>query len=214
MNKEDLQVTDLFEGRIQYFPRAINPVFMDEVMREVQPFLKCQRTFSKGWPGRATQDHKMARFGDRGVTYSFKDQVKQMNVWKYGPDAYLTYYRDFIAELIGWQANCVVANVYTPEGDLFPHNDSTHIPQLGKNPTIVSVSFGETRHMCFWELDENGKRKPMPDGRPYFKFPLEAGDILVMENDFDHKFHHGILPEPERKGIRLSLTYRKHLHDV
>jgi alkylated DNA repair dioxygenase AlkB len=145
----------------------------------------------------------MARFGDPNVEYSHKGIDKPVHAWP--STDYLTCYCDQIEELIGWRANCCVANTYTEDGDLFPHRDSQYIPQLGLTPTIVSLSFGQTREFLVWELDERGKRLPK-----HHAVRLAAGDVLVMEGEFDARFHHGIKPEPNRPGLRLSLTYRKH----
>ena len=192
------------ENNLRLFKGQVNPHFGEDVLAEVSSFLRCQLTYSKGWPGRATQDHKMARFGDDTVTYSYRGAQKQVHPWPRGMGL-LEYYRDEIQKLIGWRANCCVVNTYTADGDLFPHRDSQYIPELGENPTIVSISFGETRDFLVWELDEKGKRK-----MPYRAIRLEPGDMLVMENEFDARFHHGIRPESGRNGLRLSLTYRLH----
>jgi alpha-ketoglutarate-dependent dioxygenase alkB family protein 2 len=190
------------DGNVRLFEQQFSSHFGDDVIAEVAPFLKCQLTYSKGWPARATQSHKMARFGDEGVTYSFRGTPKRVHPWL----GLLEYYRDEIEKLLAWRANCCVVNTYTSDGDLFPHRDSQYIPELGENPTIVSISFGETRDFLVWELDQLGKRK-----MPYTAIRLAPGDMLVMENEFDAKFHHSIKPEPHRTGLRLSLTYRKHL---
>lgn len=201
----------LIPGELRLFEAYFNPHFFPEALAEVTPFLKCQLTYSKGWPARATQDHKMARFGDDHVEYSFRGVDKPVHPWPAGGHlgGYLTFYRDQIEKLIGWKANCCVANTYTPAGDLHPHRDSEFIPELGENPTIVSVSLGETRNLLVYELGDDGKRKK---GVMPHVVTLRAGDILVMEGAFDSRFHHAFKPEEDRRtGLRLSLTYRKHV---
>ena len=202
---------EIFDRLVELHKNVVHSpdLFIHNVLEDVGPYLKCQLTWSKGYPARSTQDHKMARFGEEGVDYCFNGKQKPMFIWD--PAGTLVFYRDLVDSYLDWKANCVVANVYTPEGDLFPHRDSQLIPQLGTNPTIVSLSFGATRNFCVWELDAKGKRKTkQSNGRPYYAIPLEAGDMLVLKNKFDQNFHHGMRPEPNANGLRLSLTYRKH----
>ena len=173
-----------------------------DILSEVSSFLKTQLTYNKGWPARADKGHKMARFGDPSVTYTYKDKQKQVLPWT--PS--LQVVRDLVTtHMNGWQPNCVVVNTYAPQSGLYPHNDSKYIPQLGNFPTIVSVSFGETRSFRIFPLNEKKKRTSS-----YVDYALQHGDLFVMSGDFDVNNHHSIPEEPHLKFDRLSLTFRLH----
>ena len=178
-----------------------NPALFDALLRETQRDLKSQLTWSHGWPARATQDHKLARYGDAGITYSYKDKQKPVHPWT----ETTMFLRDKLEHEFLWRANCVVVNTYTGPGDLYPHRDSQHIPELGPKPTIMAISFGTARHFLLYELIK-GKRVKEPTHR----ILLEAGDLFIMQNDCDEKYHHAIQPE-NVDGLRLSLTFRRHM---
>ena len=177
-----------------------DPALFDALLSETQRDLKAQLTWSKGWPARATHDHKMARYGDDGVTYLFKDKPKPIHAWT--PTT--RFLRDQLEHEFSWHSNCCVVNTYTGAGDLYPHRDSQYIPQLGARPTIMAISFGAARHFLLYEV-VNGKRVKGPTHR----ILLEPGDLFIMQNDCDERYHHAIQPEAV-DGLRLSLTFRKH----
>jgi alkylated DNA repair dioxygenase AlkB len=172
---------------------------------EVKKLMRCQLTWSKGWPARATQDHKMCRMGDRGVTYSHKGKSKPIHPWTKTVLSVAAHVASKVDNDLSWMPNCCVVNTYGPGGDLHPHRDSEYIPQLGDRPTIASVSFGVARTFLLYPLDENGKRTKFAH-----EILLEPGDLFVMHGECDEKYHHAIKPELV-EGVRLSLTFRKHL---
>ena len=145
----------------------------------------------------------MGRWGDEGVTYSYKDAAKAVTPWTPG----LLRLKEAVAGRLMWKPNCGVVNVYGPTGSLYPHRDGMYIPQLGENPTIASVSFGAARTMTFHPLDAKGKR--LKEGLVDVR--LEPGDLFVMHGDCDAKWHHSIAEEPGSEGLRLSVTFRRHL---
>ena len=142
----------------------------------------------------------MSRYGDDGITYSFKDKQKPVYQWTRTTQLL----RDRLEREFQWRANCVVVNTYGPGGDLHPHRDTQYIPQLGPKPTIMAISFGAARHFLLYELVK-GKRAKEPTHR----ILLEAGDLFIMQNDCDERYHHAIQPE-NVEGLRLSLTFRRH----
>ncbi|WP_405369742.1 alpha-ketoglutarate-dependent dioxygenase AlkB family protein [Nonlabens sp. Asnod2-A12] len=71
--------------------------------------------------------------------------------------------------------------------------------ELGTNPTIASVSLGQER---FFHL----KHILNKDWR--FKFPLEHGSLLIMENQTQHTYKHQIAKTKRKVGPRINLTFR------
>jgi hypothetical protein len=142
--------------------------------------------------------HTMSRFGDSGVTYSFKGKPKPMHP--------MTPSLVALKKLVG-QPNCVVINSYAPTSGLYPHRDGQYIPQLGANPVIVAVSFGATRTFLLHRWDPaRGKRLPDP-----VALSLGHGDLVVMHGACDTLYQHSIPKEPHVVGTRVSLTFRRHL---
>ena len=171
------------------------------LMEETKKGLHVQLKYGKGKPYRDA-GHKMGRWGDEGVTYSYKGARKPVAPWT----PTLKRLRDALENHLGWTPNCGVVNVYGPAGSLYPHRDGQYIPQLGERPTIASVSFGAARTMTFHPLDAKGKR--LKEGLVDVR--LEDGDLFVMHGDCDSKWHHSIPEEPDSVGVRLSVTFRRH----
>ena len=73
-------------------------------------------------------------------------------------------------------------------------------PELGKNPTIASLSLGASRAFTIKpKLRNNGVRH---------RFLLGAGDLLLMSGAVQHHYVHGL---PKSKTVdepRLNLTFR------
>jgi alkylated DNA repair dioxygenase AlkB len=72
-------------------------------------------------------------------------------------------------------------------------------PELGFNPTIVSVSFGETRKMIFRNKLDKEK----------ITLELKDGDVLIMSGSLQHNWKHELPKSRQSLGARLNLTFRK-----
>lgn len=172
------------------------------VVSETHSRWTSQRKFGKRGPF-FDRGHTMSRFGDPGVTYSFKGTPKPM----YPMTPSLAALQKLVGSTLGWYPNCCVINSYEPGSGLYPHRDGQYIPQLGVNPVIVAVSFGATRTFLLHPWDPiKGKRLPN-----VISLSLGHGDLVVMHGTCDTDFQHSIPEEPHATGTRVSLTFRHHL---
>lgn len=167
---------------------------------ETKKHLKTQFTYAFGWPPRVDRGHKMARYGDAGVKYSYKDTEKPMHSWT----PTLQRLKNMVEEYLGESFNCGVVNTYEPTSSLYPHADTRYIPQLAEEPTIVGVSFGATRTMQLYPVVSK-KRGPATH------VVLHPGSMFVMRGRSQTDWHHGIEAQPSSHGIRLSITFRRHV---
>ncbi len=187
---------------------AVTAQYGASVIEETFKYWKTQMTLLNGWPARVDPGHTMSRHGDPGVTYSYKDKPKPM-----GPiTPSLDDLRKFLEKELDWSPNCVVVNSYAPGSGLYPHRDAAYIPQLGKNPIIAGVSFGAARTFQLHRVNPLTNKRIK--GTPPVEVILGDGDLLVMYGDCDENYHHGIPQEPNAAGMRLSLTFRKHIDVV
>lgn len=170
-----------------------------DLLAETSGKLVAQMVYGNGRPYR-TRDHLMGRFGDPGVTYSYKDTRKAVHPLT----PCLKLLQHELIDQRGFVPNCAVVNFYTPKGSLYPHRDGQHIPELGENPTIVSISLGATRTFRLHQLKDGFRTLGAVD------IKLSHGDLLLCYGDFDGKWHHSMPAEPEASGDRLSITFRKH----
>jgi len=95
--------------------------------------------------------------------------------------------------------NAVFLNLYRDHKDSMGfHSDDEK--ELGKNPTIASLTFGATRTF----LLKHKFRKEIPT----VKIPLEAGTVLLMKGATQHNWKHGINKQTMPCGPRVNLTFR------
>ena len=90
----------------------------------------------------------------------------------------LQYYRDG-SDGVGW------------------HSDND--PCIAKDPTIVSMSFGETRGFWFRHTENKTER---------LKLEVHSGDVLIMRGDLQDHYVHKVPKETGKSG-RINLTFRK-----
>lgn len=109
-----------------------------------------------------------------------------------------------LEDACGARFNSVLANYYRDGRDSVAwHADDE--PELGKQPTIASVSLGAARRF--------GIRSRTPKGTGAGSWDiqwltLEHGDLLVMSGDSQRDYMHCLPKTPAAVGPRLNLTFR------
>ena len=76
---------------------------------------------------------------------------------------------------------------------------------FGKNPTIVSISLGETRRFLLRPSDT----KPLRSCQTNFEFYLRDGHLILMGGDVQEHWHHSVPPESKHCMPRINLTFRQ-----
>lgn len=71
--------------------------------------------------------------------------------------------------------------------------------ELGENPIIASLSFGEKR---LFRMHHKASKKT-------FSIDLSHGDLLVMQRTCQQHWLHSILKTKQHKTPRINLTFRK-----
>ena len=79
-------------------------------------------------------------------------------------------------------------------------HDANWTMLAGLNPTIASLSLGGSRDFLMKHKDD-GKRKE--------KYPLESGDMLVMQGRTQSKWLHSIPKRTSSVQPRVNITCRK-----
>lgn len=133
-------------------------------------------------------------YGDEGKYYSYSGIGSLSNPWNEG----LSYIKLKIEEVAKVHFNSVLLNWYRDGTDhLNWHADDEK--ELGKNPIIASVNFGETRDFVIRKNDDATKK---------IIIPLKHGSLLIMRGELQHFWQHSV---PKRLSIKLSrinLTFR------
>lgn len=103
-----------------------------------------------------------------------------------------------IMQKTGIEFNSVLVNYYRNGQDSMGwHADDE--PELGSDPMIASVSFGEPRDF----LLRHNVRKSLT-----LKLPLPSGSLLLMGKGIQLNWKHS-LPKRKHAGPRINLTFRK-----
>jgi len=92
--------------------------------------------------------------------------------------------------------NSCLANLYRGGADSVSwHSDDE--PELGVNPTIASISLGDTRD---FKLRNEATREVST-------IPLSHGDLVVMRGESQTAWRHSV-PKRAHAGTRINLTFR------
>ena len=94
--------------------------------------------------------------------------------------------------------NSVLLNLYRNGTDSMGfHSDDE--PELGKNPVIASVNFGESRRFIFRRKDDKTVKHELL---------LTHGSLLIMAGEMQHYWQHGVPKELNKTKPRINLTFR------
>ena len=125
-----------------------------------------------------------AWYGDPGKSYTYSGINSQPNAWNKG----LLYLKSRVEEAAGAEFNSVLLNWYrNGEDHLNWHADDEK--ELGRNPVIASLNFGETRDFAIRRNADGTK----------IMIPLGHGTLLVMRGEMQHHWQHSV---PKRKAVK------------
>jgi len=140
-----------------------------------------------------------AWYGDPEATYTYSGISLSPNPWT----TVLNELREIVDNISDFRFNSLLANLYRDQNDSVSwHADDE--PELGENPTIASISFGETRKFNF-------KNKADPETK--FSLELGTGDILIMKGATQKNWLHQIPKSSKILQPRVNLTFRRILTD-
>jgi alkylated DNA repair dioxygenase AlkB len=135
-----------------------------------------------------------AWYGDLGKSYSYAGISVEPSSWT---DTLLQI-KEKIESVSNVKFNSVLLNRYRSGNDgVSWHSDDE--PELGVNPIIGSVSFGQSRPFHLKHKDLEGVKE---------KVTLEHGSYLLMKGETQHKWLHQIPKSKKEMGERINLTFR------
>ncbi|MFD0930764.1 alpha-ketoglutarate-dependent dioxygenase AlkB family protein [Methylophilus glucosoxydans] len=147
------------------------------------------------WGKTFIQPRLIAWYGDKGKNYTYSGNKFEPLAWT----PLLLSIKKKIEEVCKKNFNSVLLNYYRSGLDsLGFHSDDE--PELGENPSIASLSLGETRTFIF-KHKKNKSIAPM-------KIYLTDESLIVMDGDIQKNWIHGIPKEPLKLGARVNLTFR------
>ena len=136
----------------------------------------------------------MAWYGDREAHYRYSGVDHVPKPWTQE----LLHVKIDLDALLKSNFNSVLANLYRDGRDSMGcHADNE--PELGANPLIASLSFGETRLLRFRHQQTKHK----------FDIDLKHGDLLIMVGTLQEHWRHELPKTLSHKHARINLTYRQ-----
>lgn len=138
-------------------------------------------------------------YGEQGIEYKYSNKIYQAAPWT---DVLMTL-RDIAIEVAQAPFNCALANLYRNERDSMGYHADDE-PELGDNPTIVSMSFGAERTFVL----KHRYRREIRN----IRIPLTSESILIMKGATQRYWLHGIEKKTRALGPRINLTFRNVMH--
>ncbi len=147
------------------------------------------------WGKTHKQPRLHAWYGDEGSAYRYSGLTLTPLPWT----LLLETLKSQVETLCKASFNSVLLNYYRDQRDsMGMHSDDE--PELGRNPVIASLSFGEERVLTF----KHRKDKTLAP----VKLPLPDSSLLLMKGETQHFWKHGIAKQARALGPRVNLTFR------
>lgn len=133
-------------------------------------------------------------FGNEGKPYSYSGLTMQPNRW----NSTIMHIKNQVESVCNENFTTVLANLYRNEKD----SNSWHADnekELGRNPIIASVSFGEERKF---------QLKHISNANIKLSLNLNHGSLLLMKESSQILYKHQIPKASKPKKNRINLTFR------
>jgi alkylated DNA repair dioxygenase AlkB len=188
------QSAGLPDELLEYRPGFFNPAesavlsntFIDTipwVQEDIQMYGKIMKT-----------PRLTAWYGDPKKEYIFSGTKHHPMVWT----DELLMIKEKIEPVSGVQFNSVLLSYYRDASDSVAwHSDDEY--ELGVNPIIASVSFGQVRRFDIKHKQDRNRK---------YSIYLENGSLLIMKGDLQHNWVHQIPKSTKPLKARVNLTFR------
>lgn len=192
--KFDLLDPDCFE----YYAGIVPVPEADAVLARLWKELDWRRQEITLFGRKVLQPRLTAWYGDPEATYAYSGLQLEPLAWH----PLLNVLKSRLESFTGATFNSVLANAYRDGSDSMGwHSDDEK--ELGYQPTIASLSFGEERRFLVREK-----------GQLSSAMVLQHGSLLVMKGDSQRRFQHSLPKTRRLVGVRINLTFRMVLNQT
>lgn len=188
--------TVLTGADLEYLPGFLCPADADELLAALLADVPWQRPVVQIF-GRTLRSPRLAAwYGDTGAFYRYSGLVNEPLSWL----ASLAALRGRIEHRFGQPFNSVLLNLYRDGADSMGwHRDRE--PELGENPTIVSISLGGIRRFVLQHSRQTGMTR--------LELRPEHGSLLLMRGATQHFWRHCVPKTRKVVAPRVNLTFRR-----
>lgn len=187
-------ILPLPDAVFEYYPNFFTNDEAEALFKKIHDETKWQHDEITIFGKKIAQPRLTCLFGNEGKPYSYSGITMHPNPW----NPTLVYIKEKIEAIDQQHFTTVLANLYRNEKDSNGwHADNEK--ELGRNPTIASVSFGEVRK---FQLKHNNN----PDAK--LTLNLSHGSLLLMKEGSQIHYKHQIPKATQSKKDRINLTFR------
>lgn len=184
------------DGTLKYCHHYLNELEAVKIFNKIKSEVQFNQNKIKVYGKVFDEPRLTAWMGDPYMKYTYSNITMNSLPWSKTVKAL----KEQIEETCQTKFNSVLINLYRDGKDAVSwHADDER--ELGKNPTIASLSLGETRRFHLKHKFEKNL--------PTLNFDLKAGDLLVMKDEIQHFWLHRISPTKKLADERINLTFRK-----
>jgi alkylated DNA repair dioxygenase AlkB len=183
-----------YKGTLDCYPDWLSPVESDDYFQLFYKELDW-KTETLVMAGKSVQSPRLvAWYGDAGAVYRYSGTHYKALPWH----SALYEIKQRLVNEFSTPINSVLANLYRHGKDSVGwHADSEK--ELGKQPTIFSLSLGASRFFDY-------RLKGQSDSKQ--RIELNAGTLLIMQGDFQHYWQHQVPKQLKITEPRINLTFR------
>ena len=193
-NPNEVEKIPIQDGELRLYPHFFLSQERETFFNQLKENVKWQQEEIKLYGRKIPLPRLTAWFGDEGKTYMYSGITVEPELWT----PTLLEIKSRIEEVSNVKFNSVLLNYYRNERDSVSwHSDDE--PELGKNPIIGSVSFGDVRTF---------QLKHKTDKSLTISRDLPDGSYLEMAGSTQHHWLHQIPKRTRKIGPRINLTFR------
>ncbi|UOK43823.1 MULTISPECIES: alpha-ketoglutarate-dependent dioxygenase AlkB family protein [Flavobacterium] len=190
----DKIVFDLPDAEIEYYPNFFSEIEANVLFQQLLTEIPWQQDDITIFGKTYKQPRLTAFFGNEGKPYSYSNITMLPHVW----NELLLKIKSKAEKTTGHSFSSVLLNLYRDGKDSNGwHADNEK--ELGQNPVIASVSFGEQR---IFQLKHNTLKDQKQN------IVLENGSLLLMKGTTQHYWKHQIPKTSKPIKQRINLTFR------
>lgn len=182
------------QAELLYMPNFFNLAQADRYFNGLKETIAWQQDDITVFGTTYKQPRLTALYGNHGLSYKYSNITMIPKVFT----AELLEIKNAVEAEIQHTFTTVLLNLYRNGNDSNGwHADNEK--ELGRNPVIASVSFGEVRPFYF-------KHRYIKEES--YKLYLNHGSLLVMKGEMQHYWVHQIAKTKKQIGERINLTFR------
>jgi alkylated DNA repair dioxygenase AlkB len=186
---------NLPDAEFIYYPNFFSKEKADLFLETLSKEIAWQQDDITIFGKKIAQPRLTALYGNDGKSYGYSNIVMQPHPF----NSVLTFIKEEIEATTNEYFTTALLNLYRNERDSNGwHADNEK--ELGRDPVIASVSFGEAR---MFQIKHNSKKGIKQS------LLLEHGSLLVMKNGTQIHYKHQIPKATQPKNPRINLTFRK-----